>query len=218
MQKKIIIILLCLLFSCGCSNIRTTSIEEIIENKIATNYNNKVYNIHHQGYKYYLPKGLTVKTINETNEIITTKDITYYLYVDLVSIYNEAELNLEKEENIYKYLEINYKDKKGYLKIKTLTKDYLVEIMYNYAKIEVIVDDADLNVAINNAITILSTMSYNKNVIANLMEDNLLNSKDVSLNILENQNKESNFIQYEQNYDEYAPDTPDYDVIDKKGE
>jgi guanylate kinase len=55
--------------------------------------------------------------------------------------------------------------------------------MYNYAKIEVIVEENNLNESINNSITILSTIKYNKDIIINLMENDLLNYKDESLNL-----------------------------------
>ena len=212
-MKKVILFLLICLTMTGCSNIKTKSLEEIINEKTSINANNNVYNIYHQGYKYYLPKTLKVKTINESNEIITSDKYNYYLYVDLVSLYNDAKMTFEEETGIYKYLPINYQDNTGYLKVKESNEDYLVEIMYNYAKIEVIVKEKDLNVTVNNIMTILTTIRYNKDIIANLTEDNLLNLKDESLNLFENNSKEDNFIEYKQDYDDYEPEIPDSDVI-----
>ena len=213
MKKVMIIILFCLLITVGCSNINDGPIEKIIDTQVINNYDNKVYNIYHKGYSYYLPKRLSVKSVNELNEIITSDKYTYYLYLDLVSLYNNAPIEYEKDSDSLKSLLINYKDLNGYLKIKELNDNYLVEIVYNYAKIEVIVEESDINETVYNSITILSTIKYNKDVIANLMEDNLLNYKDESLDLFDKEKKEDNFIKYEQDYDDYNTDLPDYDVI-----
>jgi len=85
--------------------------------------------------------------------------------------------------------------------------------MYNYAKIEVIVESTDLNEIINNSITILSTIKYNKDIITNLMEEDLLNYKDESLNLFDKVTKEDNFIKYEEQYADYEEEIPDYDII-----
>jgi len=213
MKKILILSIFILLFSVGCTNIKNKELEDIINSKISSNYNNKIFNIYHRGYQYYLPKKMGVKRINDTNEIITSDKYTYYLYLDLVSVIEEKNIPYEKEANLYQNLEFNYKNNQGYLKIKNLNDYYLVEIMYNYAKIEVIVDIEDINEVVNNSITILSTIKYNKDIIANLMEDNLLNYKDESLNLFDKITSEDNFIKYEEQYDDYESDIPDYDVI-----
>ena len=213
MKKCILLVLLVLLVTTGCTNINNNTIENIINKKTKLNYKNKVYNVYHPGYEYYMPKGLSVKNVNEMNEIITSNKYTYYLYVDLVSIYNDTQIAYEEESNLYKSLKIKYKDLTGYLKIKELNNDYLVEIMYNYAKIEVIVEESDINKTINNCMTILSTIKYNKSIIENLMQDNLLNYKDETLDLFDKVTKEDNFIKYEQDYDDYESKIPDFDII-----
>lgn len=212
-MKKILFIVLGCMLLVGCANVKNTEIEDIINRKIKMNVNNKVYNTYHRGYQYYLPKKMSVKKLNETNEIITSEKYTYYLYIDLVSYYEGEKISYVNEENLYKSMTFSYNNHDGYLKIKDLNDDYLVEIMYNYAKIEVVVNSDDLNVVINNAITILSTIKYNKDIIKNLMEDNLLNYKDESLNLFDKLTNKDNFIKYEKQYDDYESDIPDYDVI-----
>lgn len=213
MKRKLLLIIFILITAVGCSNIKTETIENIIHDKISLNYKNKIFNVYHKGYEYYLPKKMSVKRINDTNEIITSDKYTYYLYLDLVRVLEETEIPYENEKNLYKDYKFSYKNNNGYLKIKNINENYLVEIMYNYAKIEVIVEEDDLNEVINNAITILSTIKYNKNIIENLLKDNLLNYKDESLNLFDKVTNEDNFIKYEEQYDDYEETIPDYDVI-----
>ena len=213
MKKIIFLVTFIMLFTVGCSNIKTDNIENIINKKIKFNYSNKVYNIYHRGYQYYLPKKMSVDNINDTNEIIKSDKYTYYLYLDLISVLENTEIELKEEDNLYKALKFNYRDLNGYLKIKKLNQNYLVEIMYNYAKIEVIVEEDDLNEVVNNSITILSTIKYKKDIIANLMEENLLNYKDESLNLFDKNNNKDNFIKYEEQYDSYEESIPDYDKV-----
>ena len=213
MKKILLLIIFILLFTVGCSNVKNKTIENIIEQKISQNYKNKVVNIYHRGYQYYLPKKMSVKRINDTNEIITSDKYTYYLYLDLVSVLEGTEIPYEEELNLYKNYKFNHKDLKGYLKIKQIEDYYLVEIMYNYAKIEVIVEREDLNEIINNSITILSTIKYNKDIISNLMKDDLLNYKDESLNLFDKVTSQDNFIKYEEQYADYEDTIPDYDII-----
>ena len=213
MKRILFLCLFILLFTVGCQNINDLELEDIINNKISYNYNNKIFNVYHRGYQYYLPKKMSVKRVNETNEIITSEKHTYYLYVDLVSIYKGTKIPVEEESNLYKNIKFEYKEHDGYLKIKKINDDYLVEIMYNYAKIEVIVEESNLKVVINNAITILSTIDYNEDIIENLMEDDLLNYKDETLDLFDKVTTEDNFIKYEEQYDDYESKIPDYDVI-----
>ena len=156
---------------------------------------------------------MNVQRINDTNEIVTSDKYTYYLYLDLVSVIEGTTLPFEEEGNLYKNYKFSYKDLNGYLKIKEIEKYYLVEIMYNYAKIEVIVEYEDLNEIINNSITILSTIKYNKDIITNLMEEDLLNYKDESLNLFDKVTNQDNFIRYEEQYADYEEEIPDYDII-----
>ena len=88
--------------------------------------------------------------------------------------------------------------------------------MYNYAKIEVKVEENDLNNAINNSIIILSTIKYDKDIIDNLIGDNKINSNEENLNIFDKVTNKSDFLDIVEEYDNYdgkENDIPDYDVV-----
>ena len=164
-MKKVVILLIALFFITGCTDIKGLNYDSIIVNTLNHNYN--YVNIYRKGYNYYLPKGLKLVKNTDLNDIITNNKYYMYLYVDRISYYNKGTFNYQKN-NEAKYSQI-YENtgKKGYLEINNFENDkYLIEIMYNYAKIEVIVDKDNINESISYAITILSSVAYNKNVIA----------------------------------------------------
>ena len=213
-MKKLFLLLSILIFTSACSNINKIYYKDNISDVINKNINNKQYNHSGKGYKYYLPKYMSVKNIYNYNELINSNDNTYYLYLDVISFYNNKTINnKEKCETIYKF---NKNNKNGYLCINEENDKYLVEIMYNYAKIEVTVDKYNLNEAINNSIIILSTIKYDKELIGNLIDDKKINNSEESLNLFKEKKNSESFIEVIEeydNYDEKENDLPDYDVI-----
>ena len=118
---------------------------------MAKSKDNKLYNVHYSGYKYYLPQGLNVNSSKKYNEILNDDKYKYYLYVDLVSYLKKTELSYKVNENAYLSMTL---DDKGYLEINEKNDKYLIEIMYNYAKIEVIVEKEDINKCVTNALIV----------------------------------------------------------------
>jgi len=213
-MKRIILLLSILCITSACTNIKRTDYKEIINYVIKENTNNKHYNHVGNGYKYYLPKYMSIKNSLNYNEQINSDDYTYYLYLDIVSYYNKKNIKLTSENNYINY-KFSNNNIDGYLRVSEENDKYLVEIIYNYAKIEVKVDKNDLNVAINNSIIILSTIKYDYDLIKGLIEDDKINSSEETLNIFGSIEKNDNFIDIIEEYDNYEEesDIPDYDVI-----
>lgn len=185
MKKKIIIVLLLLCILCGgCTPLQKMSLDEVIEN--GTDVNVKVYNKYRKGYKYNVPKGIDVVDSTEYNEVISSNKYTYYLYIDAISYYNKVIETYEVKDDVYFSKAINYKDKYGYLEIKELkNKKYFIEIMYNYAKIEVIVENDDINVAVANSLSVLSSITFYDNVLKNLLDEETSQFEENDFNIFE---------------------------------
>lgn len=219
-MKRFILIAIVLLAS-GCTNINKnlTSKDDIDKNfntlqANITDSNYEMYNNYRTGYKYYTPKGLYVRGGSEYNEIINSRKYSYHLYVDVISFYNRVISKYEEDNKALYSKQINNKDKFGYVEINELKNDrYLLEIMYNYAKIEVIVDKSDLEVAFANSMIILSSVKYNNDILTNLVGENVLTSKEIEFNIFETKKTESNFLEVEANND-YKEETNDPDLID----
>ena len=203
-MKRFILIAIVLLAS-GCTNINKNLTSK---DDIDKNFNSL------QATITDTPKGLYVRGGSEYNEIINSRKYSYHLYVDVISFYNRVISKYEEDNKALYSKQINNKDKFGYVEVNELKNDrYLLEIMYNYAKIEVIVDKSDLEVAFANSMIILSSVKYNNDILTNLVGENVLTSKEIEFNIFETKKTESNFLEVEANND-YKEETNDPDLID----
>ena len=83
--------------------------------------------------------------------------------------------------------------------------------MYNYAKIEVIVDKDDINTSLGYSIIVLSSIKYNDKIIANLINKGEAEFKEEEYNIFSTVNNDSNVLKFKETYteeeDEIIPDT-----------
>ena len=217
-MKRILLILCIFIFTTGCVNIKKEDYKLIINDTIKENNNNKIYNRYSNGYKYYLPKYMSVKKSLNYNEEINSNDYTYFLYIDIISYYNKVNVNFEENKKNYISYKFKYNKNDGYLSVKEVNNKYLVEILYNYAKIEVKVDYVDINEVINNSIIILSTIKYDDKIIESLIRENKLNSEEETLNIFETKEDKNDFMEVVEEYDKYEEesDIPDYDIINKE--
>ena len=211
-MKKILIIISLIFLITGCSNINDLTYDEIIQNFGTISSRTNTYRT---GYKYYLPRGMQVNDSTLFNEILEDGKNTYYLYVDAVSYLNQVDYKYEENsENIYS-TSISNGEYFGYVEINLTENDkYLVEIMYNYAKIEVIVDEGDINRAMLSAISILKSIVYNNSVIANLLEDNVLNFAEEEFDMFNNSSEDDNFIDIgSEDYQPIEEEIPDADLL-----
>ena len=182
-MKKVVLVILALFFLTGCSSIADMKEMDIISKNIALNTD--MYNQYRTGYKYYLPRGLTIVNKDDFNEIARSGQYNYYIYIDVVSYYNKVKETYDVDNKAYLSEAFFDEEKFGYLEINQGNDKYLIEIMYNYAKIEVIVKKDDINVAVTNAISILSSIKYNDQILDNLMGDNILKFKEIEFNIFD---------------------------------
>ena len=211
-MKKVILIFFFTIFFVGCSPIQKSNLDNIIQTGVESKLT--LFDQYRSGYKYYLPKGLTIRDYNGFNEVIRSNNNTYYLYIDTVSYYNHVIIDYKENKRAYYSKPINFEDKFGYLEVNKLNATkYLIEIMYNYAKIEVIVVEADMKVATANAINILTSVKFNDKIIANQMGDDINLFSESEYNIFKTKSSESTYLYYTEN-DQYKDDTHDSDLID----
>ncbi len=184
-MKKIILILSFILILTGCSAVRidTKSIDNIL-NVILTK-NNKLFNQVGQGYKYYLPSGVTYIGSDDLNDILYCNGTYYYLYIDAIDYYYKKGNTYEEKDNVYYSKLISSEDGfkyDGYLEIVKQGELYYLTFFYNYAKIEAIVSKDDLNDTVLHSSYILSTIKYNYNIVDLMLKDDYFINKTGKFN------------------------------------
>lgn len=173
-MKKILMILLAAILLSGCTIVRidTNNIDTTVN--VVLSKDNTLYNRVGKGYKYYVPRGVSYIDTNELNEKLYSDGNYYYLYIDAVSYYYVRQIDYEENVDAYYSRKINLNGKQGYLEINEDQSSglYFVEFMYNYAKIEALVKEKDIELVILNASYILSTVKFNNNVIKLMLDEN----------------------------------------------
>lgn len=207
LKKTLIFFIIFLTFGCSINNINNLTLEEIIDNQILVdNINTSVNRI---GYKYYLPQEFNIKLDNGfVQELMSNNDI-YYLNVDIISYYYKNNITTNHDFDDYVYYEFSNNENSGYLKITKNNKDFFIELCYNYAIIEVEVEESKLRYAISRSIAILNSIKYNDLVIENYITDNDVDLSETIYEIPKPDNKDSskNVLEYiEQNVDKNTDD------------
>ncbi len=188
----------------------------LLINEILKNDNIYYPNNTFQGYSFYLPKGIQIIAKNSNNIVLKQGNSKLYLYVDLISYFNKVKKDYVKKDNVYLGIPLNNGDYFGYLEINLWEDDkYLVEIMYNYAKIEVIVESKEIKNIISYAAIILSSIAYNDTIIESMIGEDILNYNELEFNIFETNKNTSGTIQYDENSNANLEQNmiPDLDLI-----
>lgn len=202
MKKYIVVVCFVTLFLLtGCSNIYDNEYDNIVNE--ALSYDNSKENTYLEGYKLYLPFHMTLIGDLNSNNILYSYGDKYYLYVDLVSYYNKKENKYNIEHDRYLYSkEFKHDGLNGYVVISDSKGGFLVEVMYNYAKIEVVTDD--INRAIADSIIVLKNINYNYKIIDSMIGSNALVYDSELFTLLgPEKNGADNFLSYQEEYGNY---------------
>ena len=194
--------LLSIILFTGCTVVRidTTNIDNIIS--IVLSKKNTLYNRVGKGYKYYVPRGVTYIDTTELNDKLYSNGNYYYLYIDAVSYYHKVKVNYKENKDAYYSKKIDVSGKEGYLEIQKQKNDkYVIEFVYNYAKIEAMVDKEDINEVVLNASYILSTVKFNNKVIKLMLNETYFTNKEEKYDIFadkDNNVSNSHVVEYEE--------------------
>lgn len=195
-MKKILTIFILLFLTTGCTIVRidTKSIDNITN--VVLSKDNKLYNRIGKGYKYYRPRGVSYIDTNELNDLLYSSGNYYYLYIDAVSYYHKSKIKYNENKDAY-YFKKFEGDKLGYLQITKKGKKYLIEFVYNYAKIEALVKKQDINKVVLDASYILSTVKFNDNIIALMLNDEYFTNKEEQYTKFKSKKEDNNnFLKY----------------------
>ena len=213
-MKKIGLTLLLLLFT-GCTILKVDerSFDSIINTVLYKDTN--LVNTSFEGYKFYNPRGMTVKEKKEYNLEIKDKKNYYYLYVDTVAYHYKTKSQHEEDKNIFYSKNLNNQDKFGYIDITKVENKYFLEVMYNYAKIEAYLDEDNLYDGFINVCYILSTIKFNNSAIEYRLSNKKFETKSEEFNIFNSKKNDDNFLKYVEEFDKYEKSTAkDQDIIE----
>ena len=198
-MKKIVLLILVTVILTGCTIVRidTTSIDNILN--VVLSKENTLYNRVGRGYKYYVPRGVTYIDSSGSNDKLYSNGVYYYLYLDEIGYYYKKSINYKVDNSKYYSRKINNKGNLGYLEITKQDDLYLIEFVYNYARIEALVPKDDINDTVLNCSYILSTIKYNSNIVKLSLEDDFLKNKEEEYNVFSSKNNDDDsFLRYEE--------------------
>lgn len=201
-MKKIAIIISIILLSIttGCTAVRidTDSIDNIVS--VVLSKSNTLYNRIGKGYKYYIPRGVSYIDTNELNDKLYSNGNYYYLYIDAIGYFYKNKVNYTENKDAYYSIKIDG-EKEGYLEINEYEGKYLINFVYNYAKIEAMVEKQDINEVVLNASYILSTVKFNDNIIELMLNEEYFTNKEEKYEVFSKTDEDSE--QEEKNHLEY---------------
>lgn len=195
MKKMTILLLLVLTAGCSAVRIDTSSIDNTLN--VVLSKNNNLYNRIGKGYKYYIPRGVTYMDTDDLNDKLYSNGINYYLYIDVISYYNRVKTNYKENKNAYYSKKIEGK-KDGYLEINKVKGKYKIEFVYNYAKIEALVEKEEIEDVVLNASYILSTVKFNDNIIKIMLNEEYFTNKEETYDVFSFKTSDTNFLGYQE--------------------
>lgn len=195
---KIVLLIAVVFLISGCTVVRidTENIDSMVN--VILKKNNTLFNQVGQGYKYYLPGGVTFIQSDKSNDVLYCDGAYYYLYINPIDYYYKNDIEYEEDIDLY-YSRVIDKDSgfdhSGYLEItETSDNKYHLIFVYNYAKIETIVPEEKLNHAVLNSTYILSTIKYNHDIIELMLDEDYFTNKTGKYDTYNSKEQSTNFI------------------------
>lgn len=206
-MKKKLLLLISIFTLTGCTNLTNQSIDEIVDTMLENDINlsNNVFD----GYKYYIPRGLRLDSKDDYNAVLKDEyNNTYYFYIDVISYYNEEDMDFTINKDAYFSKELNYNDNKGYLEITKMenSNKYFIEYMYNYGKMEAFVEENEIDCAIINMSSVLSSLDFNRTVLETLIGNNVLNYREDTYDVMRPKGStatKDTYLEYQEKYGVY---------------
>lgn len=206
MKKIVFLLSVVLLLMTGCSVVTLSNVDVAKNVKTLLSEDTKLYNVYFEGYKYYVPRGMKFLNKEDYNAKFVDKlGNVYYLYVDAISYYHKVENTYEENEESHFSRRLDYKKKTGYIQIdKQKDGYYLINFMFNYAKMEAYVSERDLVFAVDNMCSILRSVKFNRKVLESLIGDNILSYKEESFSLFDTNTSQADFLDVVSKYEDEA--------------
>ena len=212
MKKIVVLLSAIMLLMTGCSVTKLDSSDLGKNVKILLSEKSSLYNVFYDGYKYYLPKGVDFVTKDDYNAVL--KDSVgnkYYLYVDAIGYYNKIENTYKVNNKSHYSKKLDYNKKTGYIQIDEVDSSYYIQFVYNYAKLEALVDKKDLTSTVSNMCYILRSVKFNDKILDSLIGENTLDYKEENYSLFDSNSSNETFLGVVEKYetDDYKKDLED---------
>lgn len=212
MKRIVVLLSAIMLLMTGCSVTKLDSNDLGKNVKILLSEKSSLYNVFYDGYKYYLPKGVGFVTKDDYNAVL--KDSIgnkYYLYVDAIGYYNKIENTYKVNNKSHYSKKLDYNKKTGYIQIDEVDSSYYIQFVYNYAKLEALVDKKDLTSTVSNMCYILRSVKFNDKILDSLIGENTLDYKEENYSLFDSNSSNETFLGVVEKYetDDYKKDLED---------
>ena len=212
MKRIVVLLSAIMLLMTGCSVTKLDSNDLGKNVKILLSEKSSLYNVFYDGYKYYLPKGVGFVTKDDYNAVL--KDSVgnkYYLYVDAIGCYNKIENTYKVNNKSHYSKKLDYNKKTGYIQIDEVDSSYYIQFVYNYAKLEALVDKKDLTSTVSNMCYILRSVKFNDKILDSLIGENTLDYKEENYSLFDSNSSNETFLGVVEKYetDDYKKDLED---------
>ena len=195
MKRIIVLLSIVMLFVTGCSVTRLydTNLSKNMKTLLSKKVN--LYNVFYDGYKYYLPKGISFVEKEDFNAILKDRDNNkYYLYVDAISYYHRVENDYDINPDAHYSKKLDYNKKTGYIQIDEVDSKYFIQFVFNYVKIEAYVEKRNLTDVVNNMCYILRSVKFNDAVLESLIGENILDYKEENYMLFKADSSKESFL------------------------
>ena len=196
MKRLIVLLSIVAVLATGCSvyKLDNTNISKNI--KILLSHKTNLHNVNYDGYRYYLPKGVSFVNKDSYNALL--KDMNnnrYYMYVDVISYYHKKENDYEINNDSHYSQRLDYNNKTGYVQIDEIDDKYFIQFVYNYVKIEAYVSKKDLTDSITNICYILRSVKFNDSVIESLIGENALDYQEEDFSLFKADSSKESYME-----------------------
>ena len=196
MKKLIVLLSIFVFLVTGCSVYKLDDSNISKNIKIILSHKTNLHNVNYDGYKYYLPKGISFVYKDDYNALLKDgNNNRYYMYVDVISYYHKVENNYELNTDSHYSQRIDYNNKTGYVQIDEIDDYYFIQFVYNYVKIESYVSKDDLTSAITNICYILRSVKFNDSIIGSLIGENALDYQEEDYSLFKAKSNRESYME-----------------------
>lgn len=219
-MKKIIVLLSVVLLSitgCSVKKLDDENIDKNIDTLLSEKV--KITNANFEGYKYYVPKGLKFLNKEEYNAVFKDRlENKYYLFVDVIAYYHKVENTYVKSDDAYYSKKFDYNKKNGYIEINKVSDKYYVQYVFNYGRMQALVDAKYLVSVVNNMSYILRSIEYNDEVLDSLVGENILSYSEENFSLFETDATQEDFLDVVEKYDSGYKEAKDQEKLELNDE